>query len=163
MENKMPFLGKINCRDFWKIDYHLHLNGDGISELLTGPVIQEENVDPYIYDLYTLVNGAPVHLKSSWLRGRMYLAPEGRIYVSSLQQGTYKYDLFEVAGGASELKLYKRFTTDGVNSSLTAMDENGGERQLDPGENSDDYKTFCGETQITEIAFRPLTEWYAFK
>ena len=23
MENKMPFLGKINCRDFWKIDYHL--------------------------------------------------------------------------------------------------------------------------------------------
>ena len=25
MENKMPFLGKINCRDFWKIDYHLHI------------------------------------------------------------------------------------------------------------------------------------------
>ena len=25
MENKMPFLGKINCRDFWKIDYHLHV------------------------------------------------------------------------------------------------------------------------------------------
>ena len=23
MENKMPFLGKISCRDLWKIDYHL--------------------------------------------------------------------------------------------------------------------------------------------
>ena len=27
MENKMPFLGKINCRDFWKIDYHLQEDG----------------------------------------------------------------------------------------------------------------------------------------
>ena len=26
MENKMPFLGKINCRDFWKIDCHLQQN-----------------------------------------------------------------------------------------------------------------------------------------
>ena len=24
MENKMPFLGKFNCRDFWKRVYHLH-------------------------------------------------------------------------------------------------------------------------------------------
>ena len=29
MENKMPFLGIINCRDFWKIDYHLHTGGAG--------------------------------------------------------------------------------------------------------------------------------------
>ena len=25
MENKMPFLGIINCRNLWKIDYHLHV------------------------------------------------------------------------------------------------------------------------------------------
>jgi hypothetical protein len=25
MENKMPLLGKIKCRDLWKIVYHLHL------------------------------------------------------------------------------------------------------------------------------------------
>ena len=25
MENKIPFLGKINCRDFWIIVYHLHM------------------------------------------------------------------------------------------------------------------------------------------
>ncbi|MBP3882133.1 MAG: hypothetical protein J6E40_08180, partial [Lachnospiraceae bacterium] len=25
MENKMPFLGIINCRNLWKIDYHLQL------------------------------------------------------------------------------------------------------------------------------------------
>ena len=24
MENKMLLLGKINCRNLWKIDYHLH-------------------------------------------------------------------------------------------------------------------------------------------
>ena len=31
MENKMPFLGIINCRDFWKIDYHLQNTGDDMS------------------------------------------------------------------------------------------------------------------------------------
>ena len=27
MENKMPFLGIINCRNLWKIDYHLQAHG----------------------------------------------------------------------------------------------------------------------------------------
>ena len=30
MENKMPFLGIINCRNLWKIDYHLHADAPKI-------------------------------------------------------------------------------------------------------------------------------------
>ena len=139
----------------------MDLNKDGTAELLTGLVSPQDDGENYIFDLYSLVDGVPVHLKSSWLRGRLYLAPEGRIFVDSFKEGTYCYDLYEVAGGVTELRLYKRFTTDGESSRLTASDENGTERTLDPGEASADYQAFCEEAGFVPVKFRPFTEWYA--
>ena len=143
----------------------MDLNGDGISELLTGKMPEDEisAESPVIYDVYSLVDGSPVLLKSSWLRGRLFLAKEGRIYVSYPMEADYYMDLYEVESGSEEMRLYKSAFSFQETSCTLVTTDGGVSSQEKVSTTSDKFNQFIDETAPEKIELRPFTEWYQVK
>jgi hypothetical protein len=62
MENKMPFLGIINCRNLWKIDYHLHHHSPYLSQYDCNMqkalhIIENQSINPSLVFSRKVYNG----------------------------------------------------------------------------------------------------------
>ena len=77
------------------------LNGDGTPELLLGNAAWDADVygPAYFYDLYTLVDGEPVHVVSSGERYRYYLRRDGQIGYQGSGGAAYSYAALYRFGG----------------------------------------------------------------
>jgi len=131
------------------------LDENGYPELLIGPVSMPETSDPTtIYDLYTSDGDRTYHLKSSKLRGRMYLTNTGYIYYQYLQFGSSYEDLYTLAG--TDLKEYKtlEYRTDDGSSHLTEYNVSADE----PVQEGDDaYNLFCRECgELLRFSYQPF-------
>lgn len=137
----------------------LDLNDDGVDELLIG-AIQDIDCGGTIYDIYTLLNGSPVHVASGGERDRFYIPVDGTLVkVSSGSSTTAGYRYFMLDGEDGKLldECWLWFDEDGDPAQPWKCSYNGGLDWVDVSEEELE-KNFGDRDQFLRVDFIPLSE-----
>lgn len=92
------------------------LDGNGTEELIIAGIGYDIPEEPYVFDIYTLENGAPVNVCRSWARSRLFLMQDGKIYNEGSGGAAYSnFSVMQIVG--AELRFL-----DGLYTTDTAQD-----------------------------------------
>ncbi len=76
------------------------LDSDGTDELLVAGIGYAIPEDTYLFEIFTLENGAPVSVGRSTVRSRLYLMQDGKIYYEGSSGAAYSYySVLQYSGG----------------------------------------------------------------
>lgn len=88
------------------------LDGDGTQELLLAGIGYDIPQEPFLYEIFTLRDGAPVSVARSWARSRLFLMQDGKLYnEGSSGAARSNFSVMQFSGGQL-LFLNGLYTTD---------------------------------------------------
>lgn len=90
----------------------LDLDGNGVEELIIAGIGYDIPEEPFVYEIFTLENGAPVNVARAWARSRLFLMTDNKIYNEGSSGAAYSnFSVMQVAGSTLRF-LNGLYTTD---------------------------------------------------
>lgn len=78
----------------------MDLDGDGMEELLVAGIGYLVPEDPYLFEIFTLQDGAPVSVSRSTARARLYLMTDGKLFLEGSSGAANScYSVMQYSGG----------------------------------------------------------------
>lgn len=98
------------------------LDGDGTDELIIAGIGYDIPQDPFLFEIFTIQNGAPVSVSRSTVRARLYLMNDGKLFLEgSNSAASTCYSVMQYSGGVLRF-LNGLYTTDTLaDGSATAL------------------------------------------
>ena len=96
------------------------LDGDGTDELIIAGIGYDIPQDTFLFEIFTLQNGAPVSVSRSTVRARLYLMNDGRLFLEGSNSAASScYSVMQYSGGTLRF-LNGLYTTDAAGDGSTA-------------------------------------------
>ena len=96
------------------------LDGDGTDELIIAGIGFFFSNDTFLFEIFTLQNGAPVSVSRSTVRARLYLMNDGRLFLEGSNSAASScYSVMQYSGGTLRF-LNGLYTTDAAGDGSTA-------------------------------------------
>ena len=95
------------------------LDGDGTDELIIAGIGYDIPQDTFLFEIFTLQNGAPVSVSRSTVRARLYLMNDGRLFLEGSNSAASScYSVMQYSGGTLRF-LNGLYTTDAAGDGST--------------------------------------------
>ena len=102
------------------------LDKNGVPELIIAGMGTEDFSDRMVYDLYTLVNGVPVNLATSYARMRYYMRTDNTLMYEGSGGASYTYITLERVNGSTMEETEMVFTDyDSANNATVFYSQQG--------------------------------------
>ncbi len=113
------------------------LNGDGQEELIIAGIGYDDPDEPYLFEIFTLENGAPVSIARSQLQSRLFLMNDGKLFNEGFNDSSSNYSVMQLYG--SQLRFVNGlYTVEDGGSGTTAYYFTTSNQYGDPAQAAND-------------------------